>query len=57
MKRLDALGALVANLHAILGHDKAAAFLGTDVGDKSVCILCLYDQARASRQDRLGVEE
>jgi hypothetical protein len=40
---LDPIGALIANLHQFLGHDKAAMVLGQDPGDKSQCVICAYE--------------
>lgn len=34
------IDAAILTLHELLGHDKAAAFLGVPVGDKTKCRLC-----------------
>lgn len=57
MSGMDSIGVFIANLHQMLGHDKAAAFLGEDPLDKSSCILCLYDRGLVTKQevqDRIG---
>jgi hypothetical protein len=41
---MDAIGALIANLHQFLGHDKAALVLGVPPGDKDACIICAYER-------------
>jgi len=40
---LDPVGAFIANLHNLLGHDKTAAALGVPAGEKLDCILCRHD--------------
>ena len=40
---MDPIGWCIANLHQLLGHDKAAAVLGVPVGDKTHCIICYYE--------------
>jgi hypothetical protein len=40
---MDPIGWCIANLHQLLGHDKAAAVLGVPVGDKQQCIICYYE--------------
>ena len=41
---LDPIGWCIANLHSLLGHDKAAAVLSQDPGDKSACLICAYER-------------
>lgn len=43
LKVLDTTGWFIATLHGILGHDKTAAFLGQDPGDKRDCLVCAYE--------------
>jgi len=40
---MDPIGVFIANLHALLGHNTAARFLGQPVGDKKRCVLCAYE--------------
>ena len=42
---MDIYDWFIANLHQMLGHAKAAAYLGVPVGDKSTCRLCNPDAA------------
>ena len=41
---MDAIGWMIANLHSLLGHDKAAAVLGQPPGDKTACLICAYER-------------
>lgn len=41
---MDAIGAYIARLHTLLGHDKAAAVIGADPGNKDDCLLCAWDR-------------
>jgi len=36
----DSINAIIAALHQMLGHDKAAAVLGVDPWPGPVCLLC-----------------
>jgi hypothetical protein len=49
---MDLIGWLIANLHQMLGHDKAAAVMGVPVGDKDAYVICQYeaDPTPANRQ-------
>jgi hypothetical protein len=40
---MDRIGWFIATSHLLLGHDKAAAFLGVPLGDRSTCLLCQYE--------------
>lgn len=40
---MDPVGRLIASLHNVLGHDKAAAYLGVPAGDKRDCLICAYE--------------
>lgn len=43
---MDSVGWMIANLHRMLGHDKAAAVLGVDpwpFGREVACMLCTYE--------------
>lgn len=40
---LDPVGWYIATSHTLLGHDKTAAMIGADPGDKTACLLCIYD--------------
>lgn len=56
---MDAIGALIANLHKAIGHDKAAAYLGQPPGDRADCVLCAYERQpdegrRAAVIDAIG---
>lgn len=42
---MDIFGWFVANVHQMLGHDTAAAFIGQPSGSKNDCLLCQYDRA------------
>lgn len=48
---MDIIGWYLATSHQMLGHDKAAALLGVDPGDKTRCILCRFEAGQASRED------
>lgn len=57
-KKLDTVGWYIATLHQMMGHQKAAAVIGEDVGDSTLCILCLYEKGEATKNEvieRLGV--
>lgn len=57
-KKLDWAGALIVNLHQMLGHDKAAAYLGQPPYNKGFCIMCMYEKGSATKADvyeQLGV--
>jgi hypothetical protein len=41
---LDPIGWAIANLHQMLGHDKAAAVLDVPPYDKRDCLICQYEQ-------------
>lgn len=43
-KGLDVLGWAIAELHGLIGHDKAAMALGQQPGDKSLCVICIYER-------------
>jgi hypothetical protein len=49
---MDALGWFIAELHAMLGHDKVAAVLGQPAGDKGACLICRCERTgdEADRQ-------
>jgi hypothetical protein len=47
---MDIYGWFIANLHQLLGHDKAAAALGQPTGDKTACVLCAYERGTVDRQ-------
>lgn len=49
---LDPIGWYIANLHSLLGHDKAAAVLGQDPGDKNACVICAYERHPAPASKR-----
>ena len=40
---MDPIGWFIATLHQLLGHDKAAAYLGQPPGNRDDCILCAYE--------------
>jgi hypothetical protein len=48
---MDALDAFVLTLHQLLGHDKAAAYLGQPAGDRSRCALCHPELVGATLAD------
>jgi hypothetical protein len=48
---VDAIGWFIANLHEVLGHEKAAAVMGVPVGDQAACVICRYERTR-SEEDR-----
>lgn len=41
---MDPVGRTIAQLHTMLGHDRTAAFLGQEPGDKDQCVLCRYER-------------
>jgi hypothetical protein len=41
---VDAIGWYIATMHQLLGHDKAAAALGVQSGDKGRCLICAYER-------------
>lgn len=51
---MDPIGRFIAMLHEMLGHDKAAAFLGVPRGDRAACLICRYERTR-TEVDRLAV--
>ena len=58
MANLDTIGYYIIQFHQLLGHDKAAAFLGQPPYNRNMCILCLYDKGEATKEqviERLGV--
>lgn len=58
MKQMDSVGVYIAQLHQMLGHDKAAQVIGQPPYNPNTCILCLYERGEATRDDvieRLGV--
>lgn len=48
---VDPIGAFLGNLHAIIGHDATAAFIGQPAGDKSACKLCQFEQGKITRDE------
>jgi len=40
----DAIAWFIATTHQLLGHDKTAAVLGQDPGNKADCLICLYER-------------
>mgnify|MGYP001033338278 CR=1 FL=1 len=57
---MDTIGWFIATLHQMLGHDKAAAFLGEPPLDKRMCILCMYEKGLATQDEviaRIGFSE
>jgi hypothetical protein len=59
-KGLDTIGWYIVTLHQLLGHRKAAAALSqeTQPGEEADCIVCMYEQGRATQEDvmeRIGV--
>jgi hypothetical protein len=50
-RALDPVGALIGNLHHMIGHDATAAFLGQPSGDKARCVLCRYERGEATRDE------
>jgi hypothetical protein len=40
---MDTIGWMIANIHQLLGHEKAAMALGVPVGDKDTCLICAYE--------------
>lgn len=41
---MDPYGWYIATMHGLLGHDTAARFIGQPPGDKTVCVLCIYEK-------------
>ncbi len=48
---MDPVGAFLANLHSIVGHDTAAAMVGSAPGERAGCVLCLFAAGKATRED------
>jgi hypothetical protein len=48
---MDTIGWLIATMHQMLGHDKAAAFLGQAPYNRATCILCLYESGKATKAE------
>ena len=48
---MDTIGWFIATLHQMLGHDKAATFLGEPPLDKRMCILCIYEKGHATQDE------
>jgi hypothetical protein len=58
MPSLDYIGVFIAQMHQLLGHDKAAAYLGQPSYNKQTCVLCLFEQGKATKADveaQLGI--
>jgi len=53
---VDPIGWCIANLHQLLGHDKAAAVLGVPVGDKRHCIICHYEHFATPENKQAVIE-
>ena len=49
---MDAIGWFIATTHGLLGHDKAAAVMGADPGDKSECVICAYEREPTPERKR-----
>lgn len=43
-KGLDVLGWAIAELHGLIGHDKAAIALGQQPGDRDLCVICAFER-------------
>lgn len=48
---MDVIGWYIATLHQLLGHDKAAAYLGQAPYNANTCVLCLFERGKATRED------
>lgn len=53
---MDAVDKFIVDIHNLLGHDKAAAFLGQPAGDKETCLLCRYERG-PTEERRQAVED
>jgi hypothetical protein len=53
---VDAVGWCIANLHTLLGHDKAAAVLGVPAGDRAGCLVCAYEADPSAERRRAVVD-
>lgn len=56
---MDAIGWYIATLHGLLGHDKAAAYLGQATYNVETCVLCLFERGKATREEvinRIGTK-
>lgn len=49
---MDTLGWYIANLHRLLGHDKAAAVLDQPPGDRRACLICRYERDPTAKNRR-----
>lgn len=41
---MDVVGWFIATTHQLLGHDKAAGFIGVPPGDRRRCLICQYER-------------
>ena len=48
---VDPIGAVLGNMHATIGHDATAAFIGQPAGDKSACKLGQFEQGKITRDE------
>jgi hypothetical protein len=48
---MDPIGWFIATLHQVLGHDKAAALLEQPPYNKNACVLCLFEQGKATKDE------
>lgn len=57
MSSPDSFGWYVATMHQLLGHDKAAAAMGVQPGDKGSCLICAFerDPSPANREAVISV--
>jgi hypothetical protein len=53
---LDRIGWYVATLHSLLGHDKTAAYIGAEAGDRENCLICAYEQGPDARKREAVIE-
>jgi len=56
---MDAIGWYMATLHQLLGHDKAAQVLGQPPYNAEMCVLCLFERGKATREEvinRIGTK-
>lgn len=49
--RADAIGWHIGTMHQMLGHAKAAAFLGMDPRSQADCVLCRWENGMASDEE------
>jgi len=53
---LDLIGWYIATLHSLIGHDKAASFIGAPIGDRQHCLICQYEHSPDDRKRQAVID-